>query len=128
MVEPVSIYRQKDLRQARVFAEDLRLQLQAPASAVTDAVVEGLADMLQQDRLWQQNAEARFRARIVALRSELDADVARLRAMMDAAEIRHRTALDAAEAFVKARKALKAALAELPVCSGRAEQPSRGAN
>jgi hypothetical protein len=111
MVEPVPIHRKKDLRRARVFAEDLQLKLKAPANAVTDAVVERLADMLQEDRIWQQNAEARVRAQIDALRAELNAEVARLRALMDAAEVRIRTTLDAAEAFVRARKALNEALA-----------------
>jgi hypothetical protein len=102
MAEPVSIHRKKDLRQARAFAEHLRLTLKAPASAVTDTVVERLADMLGEQRIWQQDQVARWRAEIAALRAEVDAEFARIRAIKDAAET-----------FIKARKALNEALAEV---------------
>jgi hypothetical protein len=62
MVQPVSIHRKKDLRQARVFAEHIRRKLKAPASAVTDTVVERLVGMLQEQRVWRQNEMARCRA------------------------------------------------------------------
>jgi hypothetical protein len=82
MVEPVSIHRKKDLRQARVFAEHLRLKLKAPASAVTDAVVARLADMLADHRGWQQDAAAAARAEMAVLRGE----VGKLRALSEAAK------------------------------------------
>jgi hypothetical protein len=101
MVEPVSIHRKRDLRQARVFAERLRRKLKAPASAVTDAVVERLAGMLSEQRVWQQNEAARCRAEMAALRAEVDAEFAKLRAI-----------IEATRTYVSARKALNAALAE----------------
>jgi hypothetical protein len=100
MVEPVSIHRKKDLHHARVFAERIRLKLKAPASAVTDAVVERLADMLQEERIWRQNEMARCRAEMAALRAEVNAEFARIRAL-----------IDAAKTYVNARKALNEALA-----------------
>jgi hypothetical protein len=99
MVKPVSIHRKKDLRRARVFAERLRRKLQAPASAVTDAVVERLADVLQEQRSWRQDEMARCRAEMAALRAEVDAEFAKLRAL-----------IDATKTYGSARKALNAAL------------------
>jgi hypothetical protein len=100
MAEPVSIHRKEDLRRARVFAEHLRLKLQAPASAVTNTVIMRLADMLGEQRIWQRNEVARCRAEMAAFRAEVDAEFARIRAL-----------IDALQAFNRARKALDEALA-----------------
>jgi hypothetical protein len=105
--QPVSIHRKKDLRNARVFAEHLRLKLKAPASAVTDRVVERLADMLQEHRDWLRNEAAQCRAEMAALRAEIDAEFARIRALIDAVK----AFVDARKALVDARKALDEALA-----------------
>jgi hypothetical protein len=102
MAEPVSIHRKQDLRRARVFAERIRRKLKAPPSVMTDAAVERLADMLQEQRVWQQNEATRRRAEMVALRAEVDAEFAKLRAL-----------IDATKTYVSARKALNAALAEV---------------
>jgi hypothetical protein len=114
MVKPVSIHRKKDLRQARVFAEHLRRKLKAPASAVTDTVIERLADMLQEQRNWRQNEMARWRAEMAALRDEVNAEFAKLHALVEATK-----------AYVGARKALDAALANCPP-SERDARPSQG--
>jgi chromosome condensin MukBEF complex kleisin-like MukF subunit len=100
MVKPVSIHRKKDLHHARVFAERIRLKLKAPPSAVTDAVVERLADMLQEERTWRQNEVARCRAQMAALHAEVNAEFAQIRAL-----------IEALKAFTCARKALNEALA-----------------
>jgi hypothetical protein len=103
-VQPVSIHRKKDLVSARALAEHCRLKLRAPPSAVTDQVIGRLADMLAEERIWRQNEMARFR-------SELEAEALQLRKAIQEETFRIQTVLDAAEAFVKARKALKVALA-----------------
>jgi hypothetical protein len=100
----VSIHRKQDLRSARALAEHCRLKLRAPPSAVTVQVIERLADMLGEERVWRHNEMARFRA-------ELEHEGAQLREEMTAETARILTLLDAAEAFVKARKALNEALA-----------------
>jgi hypothetical protein len=100
MAEPVSIHRKKDLHRAREFAEHIRLKLKAPHSAVTNRVVERLADMLGEQRTWQQNEVASCRAEMAALRAEMNAEFARVRAL-----------IAATRTYVSARKALNEVLA-----------------
>ena len=100
MAEPVSIHRKEDLRMARRLAEHLRSKLQAPASSVTDTVVERLADMLQRERIWRQNEMARYSREFAAACAEVNVEVARTRAIFDAMT-----------AYVSARKALNKVLA-----------------
>jgi hypothetical protein len=80
----VSIHRREDLRQARLLAAHLQLKLSAPPGAVTDTVVERLADMLQEERIWRQNEVARARAEIAAACAEMNYEMARIRAVFDA--------------------------------------------
>jgi hypothetical protein len=100
MVGLVSIHRKNDLHQARLLAEHLRLKLRAPAGAVTERVVERLADMLGEQRIDRQNEVKRCRAEIAAAHAEINIEVARIRAV-----------IDATKAYVSARKALHQALA-----------------
>jgi hypothetical protein len=65
-VQPVSIHRKNNLVCARALAEYCRLKLRAPPSAVTDQVIEQLADMLAEARIWRQNEMARFRSEFEA--------------------------------------------------------------
>jgi hypothetical protein len=114
----IPIFRKKDLAIARQLAEDVRRQKGLPASfVIPEWIIAKLADMLGDFRVeWDERMAEYLREldlKPAAIKADLDAEIAGIRAMMDAAEARHRIALDAAEAFVKARKALNAALAML---------------
>ena len=115
----VSIHRKQDLRSARALAEHCRLKLRAPPSAVTDQVIQRLADMSGGERVRRQNEMARFHA-------ELELEGAQLREEMTAEMARILTLLDAAEAFVKARNAFNAALATPSALRATSTPPKGG--
>ena len=99
MAEVVSIHRAQDFHLARRLADHLRLKLRLPASSVTDTVVERLADMLQQERVWRQGELERGRAEMAAAYDQINAEMARTRAIFDAMM-----------AYLNARKALNEVL------------------
>jgi hypothetical protein len=88
------------LRQARLLAEHVRQKLSAPTSAVTERVVVGLADLLQEARVFRQNKLARARAELDAACAEVNAEAARIREIFATTK-----------AYIEARKALHRALA-----------------